>query len=78
MATPGDTTRRGFLARMAALGAVLAAPRAGQGSATAAQDMPAMRTAPAPQTAPEPLAAGRGDEAAHAGAGAGLLTGLSC
>ena len=49
MATPGDTTRRDFLARMAGLGAVLATPRAGLGNMAAAQATGGRRTRQRPR-----------------------------
>ncbi len=53
MATASDTTRRGFLARMAGLGAVFAAPRAVLGNTADAQTTPvpqALPTRPIPGT----------------------------
>ena len=55
MATPSDTTRRDFLARMAGLGAVFATPRAVLGNTAAAQ------TTPAPQALPTRPIPGTGE-----------------
>ena len=51
MKTPRNRTRRDFLTRMAGLGAVLAAPRAGLGSTHSTQSTQALPTRPIPGTA---------------------------